>query len=258
VTDEPEYVDSWKRDNGFESSSAVFRLFQFPYNDGFVGIVSVRGTAGLLDLLVDNQLWQAAMLVQALRFTLPAGEIFTPFLPALVRAINVLQSDAVQRVSYYKVVSEFVTDLKDNSDYSGVSITGHSLGGGIAIISGAQTNTSSVAMSGPNAMLSRLSFQPKLTVGALNTKTFNVIPARDVIPKFDDVAQNYQNIDCRSTSRNPLSCHAILRTLCELMYTCGTGNRPALCECHTWYGFPKPSTNGDKSFDEVCEDTLAS
>jgi hypothetical protein len=82
VSDEFEYVNRWKLDNeGSENKNAVFRLFRFPSENGSTGIVSVRGTAGSLDLLVDNQLWQAAMLAQVVRLALPFGEIFTPILP---------------------------------------------------------------------------------------------------------------------------------------------------------------------------------
>lgn len=176
------------------------------------------------------------------------------FCAALVQTINALQGDAVQRVSYYKGVTNFVNELKKNPDYAGMALTGHSLGGGIAIISAAQTGVGAVAVSGPNAMLSRLSFDPQLEVGALNNNTFNIVPKRDLVPMFDDKAQNYQNIDCRSGGRNPLSCHSVVRTICELQYTCGTSNRPALCECFKSYGFPMPQTDGDQDFEEMCAD----
>ena len=80
VTDEVQYVADWKEDAEFKA--ATFRLFRFPITTGATGIVSVRGTAGALDLLVDNQLWQAAMLAQLVRLALPFGEIFTPVLPS--------------------------------------------------------------------------------------------------------------------------------------------------------------------------------
>jgi hypothetical protein len=84
VTDEFDLVNEWKlNDGGPESNSAVFRLFRFPGEDGATGIVSVRGTSSSLDLLVDNQLWQAAMLAQLVRMFLPFGEIFTPILPSM-------------------------------------------------------------------------------------------------------------------------------------------------------------------------------
>jgi lipase ATG15 len=51
-------------------------------------------------------------------------------------------------------------------------VTGHSLGGGLAIITGSQTQVAAVALSGPNAMLSRNSFQPPLSVDHLDQYTF--------------------------------------------------------------------------------------
>jgi hypothetical protein len=47
-------------------------------------------------------------------------------------------------------------------------------------------------------MISRKSFDPPPSVEALNTKTFNIVPARDPIPMFDDKAQLFQNIQCRA------------------------------------------------------------
>jgi hypothetical protein len=82
VSDEFEFVNKWKLDDRVsDNKNAVFRLFRFPSGNGTTGIVSVRGTATSLDLLVDNQLWQAAILAQAVRLALPFGEIFTPTLP---------------------------------------------------------------------------------------------------------------------------------------------------------------------------------
>jgi hypothetical protein len=40
------------------------------------------------------------------------------------------------------------------------------------MITGAQTEVPAVAISGPNAMLSRLSFDPPVTAELLNSKTF--------------------------------------------------------------------------------------
>jgi lipase ATG15 len=75
-------------------------------------------------------------------------------------------------VSFYRDTTAFVNFLKENSTYSGVGVTGHSLGGGLSIITGAQAGVPAVALSGPNAMLSRLSFDPPISVEDLDSKTF--------------------------------------------------------------------------------------
>jgi hypothetical protein len=69
---------------------------------------------------------------------------------------------------------------------------------------------------------------------------------------LDDLADQFQYIRCEADPWDFLYCHIARRSLCELMVTCGNGNRPAICECHLDYGYPKPVTNGDEDFDEIC------
>jgi lipase ATG15 len=164
--------------------------------------------------------------------------------------VNGLQSRSVQDVSFYRVTTPFVESLKE--DFEHVQVTGHSLGGGLSIITGAQAQVPAVALSGPNALISGGSFYPPVTPEMLNRYTFNIIPNRDIVPMFDDAADQFQNIRCNAPFNNFIECHDSTRSLCEIMYTCGTGSRPALCECVD-FGFPKPLTLGDRDFDEVCK-----
>ena len=133
-----------------------------------------------------------------LRSILPFGAIFTNIFDEMVKAISWMESDSIRRVSFYIQTTAFVRSLQQSGAYSALQVTGHSLGGGLAIITGAQTGIPAVALSGPNAMISRKSFDPPVSVDALNTKTFNIIPARDPIARFDDKAQLFQNIQCRA------------------------------------------------------------
>jgi putative lipase involved disintegration of autophagic bodies len=64
------------------------------------------------------------------------------------------------------------TGKTNDYQYSGVAVTGHSLGGGLSIITGAQKGVPAVALSGPNAMLSRKSFDPVIQAEQLDKKTF--------------------------------------------------------------------------------------
>jgi lipase ATG15 len=133
-----------------------------------------------------------------------------------------------------------------------VQVTGHSLGGGLSIITGAQARIPAVALSGPNALISGRSFDPPVTPDMLNRYTFNIIPNRDVVPLLDDVADQLQYIRCNTEMNDFVGCHDSTRSLCEIIHTCGTGPRPAICECTTLYGYPKPVTLGNRTFDEVC------
>ena len=119
----------------------------------------------------------------------------------------------------------------------------------------AQTGIPAVALSGPNALISRRAFDPPVTIEQLDSLTFNIIPERDVVPMFDDVASLWQSIKCRAPKNDFVGCHDSLRSLCEIIFTCGTQGRPALCECVYDYGFPEPmplDPNSGITFAQSC------
>ena len=177
----------------------MFKLVTFP-NTGNFAYVLIRGTTNQWDMLTDAQLWSAAALMQVHRALLPIGVIwnsstsfFGPFgniyfallasqltnhspstvIDELIKAITRLESKSIGEVSFYKDTTNFVKFIKGQPEtYSGVGITGHSLGGGLAIISGAQAKVPAVALSGPNAMLSRKSFDDPISIEDLDSKTF--------------------------------------------------------------------------------------
>jgi len=161
----------------------------------------------------------------------------------MVTFVSLIQSKSIAKVAYYRETASFVNYLKEVEGFTQLEVTGHSLGGGLAIITGAQSETSAVAMSGPNAMLSRNSFLPPVTEESLNTFTFNVVPDHDPVARFDDKARLYQRIKCTATAQNFYGCHFITRSLCEIQHTCGSiyPDRPVPCECVFDYGYPEPS-----------------
>ncbi|KAI2509357.1 lipase [Fragilaria crotonensis] len=191
-----------------------------------------------------ERVWQKTLL--------PLGFLWTPILDLLVAAVSALQSEALQNIAFYKETTAFVEYLQKSNSSGTVTITGHSLGGGLAIISAAQTGAPAVAISGPNAMLSRLTFEPPLSEDALNRFTFNVIPHKDPIPMIDDVAMLYQKIKCTASPNRIFACHQIERTICELLVTCGSSGRPPFCKCVTDFSYPKPIQMGNRTFEEAC------
>ena len=45
------------------------------------------------------------------------------------------------------------------------------------------------------------------------------------------------------------------RSVCEIAYSCGTGNRPVLCRCVELFGYPEPLPRGDVTdFAKACKD----
>ncbi len=62
------------------------------------------------------------------------------------------------------------------------------------------------------------------------TSTYSIdsttVPDRDPVPRIDDLAENYQRIECRAPANRPYECHLGRRSLCEILYTCGSEGRP--------------------------------
>jgi lipase ATG15 len=183
LIDESEFVAQYRQSTGTSTNPVYFKLFSFPSIPGY-GIVSIRGSETTWDFLVDAQLWSAAFLVQAVRALIPLGWIWTPILDQLVTAVTWIEGENLKQVSYYKVTTGFINGLLENNytsnglSFNTLRVTGASLGGGLAIISGAQTRANAVAISGLNGELSRHTFQPPLTTDQLNQRVFNVIPDR--------------------------------------------------------------------------------
>jgi hypothetical protein len=92
VTDQSLFVHAYRTTTGTKGIPVFFRLFRYKMAEGTVGIVSVRGSTSTIDWLVNNQLWQAAILVQGVRALLPVGAIFTPALPSKFAAFVDLAS----------------------------------------------------------------------------------------------------------------------------------------------------------------------
>ena len=85
-----------------------------------------------------------------------------------------------------------------------------------------------------------LSFVPPVSTDDLDKYVFNVIPDRDPIAHIGDRSRLFQQTDCKAPLNSPLSCHSMWRSVCELAYSCGTGNRPVLCRCVETMGYPEP------------------
>lgn len=73
---------------------------------------------------------------------------------------------------------------------------------------------------------------------------------------LDDKAQNFQVIRCQAGFTDVVGCHNSVRSLCEIMYTCGSQNRPIPCVCVTVFGYPEPQRKGfvNVTFEEACNE----
>ena len=253
AVDDTTVVSQWKQAN--RDSEVSFKMIRFPSSGDFA-YVTIRGTSNNWDMLTDAQLWSAAFLMQGLRELLPFGIVWTPVIDQLINIVTTLETESIKRVSFYKDTTAFIKSLQPQvpGTYAGLGLTGHSLGGGLAMITAAQTGVPAVSLSGPNSMLSRQTFDPPVTAAELDSLTFNIIPERDIVPMIDDRAQSWQHIRCETELTDVIGCHDSTRSLCEIIHTCGSGDRPVVCECVTLFGYPEPTPREGvtATFSETC------
>lgn len=161
----------------FSLSFASYDLVSF--SDSTAAVL-VRGTTTYFDYVADARLWYSTALFQMFREALPFGGsgFFDPLIRFNIGVMSLLETESIKKTSYYLETSQFIEHLKDSGKYKRIVITGHSLGGGVALISGAQTHTNAVGLSAPNTVLGRETVTPKLTLDDLLEYTFNIVPER--------------------------------------------------------------------------------
>ncbi|KAG7372716.1 hypothetical protein IV203_018859 [Nitzschia inconspicua] len=256
VVDDSEFVAMYRNETGTQDHPVSYKLFTISALPDSA-VVSIRGSEALWDWTVDIQLWAGGVLAQMTKGILPFGWMWKPILPYMVYIINSVQSQKLKEVSYYQYTSDFVDALYagfDGRQYENLRVTGASLGGGLAILTGAITGASAISFSGLNAMYSRMTFDPPITEEQLNTRVFNVIPDRDVIAHIDEPGMLTQHTQCRGPKNSLFACHSMWRTLCEIQYQCGSNGRPINCWCTSRFGYPVPTSNSSVTWEEACAD----
>ena len=76
AVDDQKTVLDFRRKEEDSESAVHFKLVRFVEQK--LAMIVIRGTNNNWAMLADSQLWSAAALMQALRFALPFGDIFTP------------------------------------------------------------------------------------------------------------------------------------------------------------------------------------
>jgi hypothetical protein len=224
--------------------------------------VIVRGSVDAMDWLQDFQIWSEALFIKAFSFVGPydvwpvgVKRAVARGTEALTSALNPRRvaditaepgvSGAPSRI-YMKYIAQAVAGvMAANANATGgangtahagealASISGHSLGGGLASIIGQMLGLPAVSFSGPGTWITAGPLglpdppQPQLE--------FVVVPELDPVPRADDHVGTVAAIKCRSS--DPGSCHSIERTCCELLHSCGDPYGRTLTSCATRYGY---------------------
>lgn len=126
---------------------------------------------------------------------------------------------------------DLIGQVKSSDGGGRVSVSGHSLGGGLASIGAGWYGLESVSFSGPGWLLSSAKLGMSLpNATARSRRETVIIPDSDVVPRVDTHQGNVQFIQCRA-GLDPGACHGLVRTCCELLHVCGDPLGRSLSTC---------------------------
>lgn len=148
--------------------------------------------------------------------------------PSCYSARGILQTFTLNRTELmgksFTDLAEYVSGVKanvTNRTSQKVYITGHSLGGGLATAVGAIYDIPAVTFSAPGLEATSAILRPSPKESLLIRGGVNVIPTYDVVPMVDQQAGTTLRIQC--PLENPVKCHMLRNTMCELLSACGDG-----------------------------------
>lgn len=195
--------------------------------------LAIRGTFTRTEMYADLQIYSGVAVLQ----------LFSIFSPVL----KLVPSDIIQyllapRISWLlfgksNIVAEIFRTVDRHHKESlekgfALVLTGHSLGGALVGAASAEFGVPGLGFSAPG-----LFYQ----VGRLNVnirelqKAFTVVqPSSDVVPRVDVQRGTVAWIHCDEP--NPITCHKLTKTSCELWAACGDPRgRDYRKVCGTWY-----------------------
>lgn len=201
-----------------EGASTVGRWGVFKLPKSKMRVFAIRGTMSRMDTMADADMYAAIHVMQFFNQFLPVLSLYpTTFTRTLLGKCTVhrwvgeraLWKDVIRAAGKYK--------LQSFKEGYGFVITGHSLGGALAVIAGAFLAVQSVAFSPPGAEYSAYRFGIQ-SMAQIEKGSTVIKPRADLVPQVDLQVGFTQVIECNAGS---LKCHAIGRTACELFRSCG-------------------------------------
>lgn len=107
-------------------------------------------TIGFQDWLVNAQLWLSVGVMEYFLDFLPPGIFFHSILDEILKAMGILENKRLKDLMMNRHISTLIEYMRNDGGFDGskISLTGHSMGGGVALVSGAQTNTPAISVSG--------------------------------------------------------------------------------------------------------------
>jgi hypothetical protein len=159
-------VQDWDTRAAHESGRRFDSFYRFDFEQLNLSVIATAGTNPLNagDLLADFVLWsEIALFTLAKPLWWPLSLFSADAVAAIIyytAAIRKVLSDETVDIDYYKTLTKYSSHLRHEHKQKGwsVSLTGHSLGGGLATIAGSTLGLTSLAFVSPGFVASRLKF----------------------------------------------------------------------------------------------------
>ena len=240
--------------SGSGSQSAGPAYFALHNNASSALHIVVRGTASAADWGEDMDLWQETALWQLLGLVGPYGSWPLSTQQALIRAISMIgslvggislhhddpSSDAeeggatlasMEGGPYHADLLRFIKRERSRlPPGTTVSISGHSLGGGLATIVGRELGINAVSFAGPGVSLTGVKLGFSKSANDAYGRSLAILPDHDIVSRVDEHTGTVQHVRCRGAT-GAVACHSITRLCCELIATCGDALGRSLRQC---------------------------
>ncbi|ELR22083.1 uncharacterized protein ACA1_158780 [Acanthamoeba castellanii str. Neff] len=217
-TDYWRYADHWFNGSDwqlrhFQQEPVHFFDFYSPSRN--LSVVSVRGTASIVDGLEDLDLWSEALQLELVSMVFPF--VFTwpdSSTAVLVQVMSYLERMFVPTdddFSYFSSVLAYVQLIKSQRK---VMMTGHSLGGSVAQVVGAKEGLPAITYNAPGIVYSRRKFGVEFD--AIQQWTATIRTTSDLISAIDQPGGTVQDVRCDTEMAFP-DCHFLGHLLCPLL-----------------------------------------
>lgn len=191
-------------------------------------VVAVSGTdpTNVLDILEDIRMWTEPVVLRIMNAVLPTSMIWpretsSMVLGALHRAQLWLGVRDDQW--HYTEILDYVRQIPAERE---VLLTGHSLGGGIALVIGSLTGRTAIAIQPPGIYHSltkhQVQNQEEEAPYGVHKKSVSLLFEGDLIEGFDKHGGLVQTMMCDSIASSiAVSCHLVEGAICHLLRHCG-------------------------------------